>query len=298
MLPRHRAAVRRDQVGGVLDEATEAPPATGILELEVDAHVHAAVAEVAVGNAVEGAVLQQRVEVAQVGAQPLGRHGGVLPARLRRPAQRARGEPGTVLADPPERQLLGDVGDDPVRHAGRGRDGLRLGLRRPGVRPRDLREQPALPVGQLRVAGHHVGDALVEALAGDQRVLEQGGYGVGGVGHRRVAEHGERPDGRVLDQPHGRVEDQAERALGADQEAVEAAPVLGQQVLEGVAGDLATEPAELGADGAEVLVDEGIECRELVVSRRSLPRSSTTDSTTEPSASSTVSASTLSTVRP
>ena len=103
------------------------------------------------------------------------------------------------------------------------------------------------------------GDALVEPLARDERVLQEGGYGVRGIGHRRVAEHGERPGGRVLDEPDGRLEDQPEGALGAHQEAVETAAPLGEQVLEGVAGDLTTEATELGADGAEVLVHQAVQ---------------------------------------
>ena len=51
---------------------------------EVDPHVHAAVAEVAVGHAVEAVLAQQVVEVAQPGAEVLGRDGGVLPAGVRR----------------------------------------------------------------------------------------------------------------------------------------------------------------------------------------------------------------------
>ena len=94
------------------------PRPRGVLELEVDPHVHAAVAEVAVGNAVQRALLEERVEVAQVGAELGGRHGGVLPAGLRGSAQRTGRQAGAVLADPPQRQLLRDVGDDPVRYAG------------------------------------------------------------------------------------------------------------------------------------------------------------------------------------
>ena len=48
----------------------------------------------------------------------------------------------------------------------------------------------------------------------------------------------------------------AEGALGADQGPGEVAAVLGQQVLERVAGDLAAEAAELGADGGEVRADQ------------------------------------------
>ena len=113
------------------------------------------------------------------------------------------------------------------------------------------------PSGSSGAALHHVCDPLVEALAGDERVLQQGGYGVRRVGHRRVAEHRQRAERGVLDEAHGRVEDDAQGALGADEEPVEPAAVLREQVLEGVAGDLAAEAAELGADDVEVLVDEG-----------------------------------------
>ena len=56
VLARHRAAVRRHQVGRVLDELPVAAAPAGVLELEVDAHVHAAVAEVAVRDAVQRAL--------------------------------------------------------------------------------------------------------------------------------------------------------------------------------------------------------------------------------------------------
>ena len=72
VLARHRAAVRRHQRRCLLDEVPESPSPTGILELEVDAHVHAAVTEVAVGDTVERALLEQRVEVAQVGTELSG----------------------------------------------------------------------------------------------------------------------------------------------------------------------------------------------------------------------------------
>ena len=104
---------------------------------------------------------------------------------------------------------------------------------------------------------HQVGDPLVQPLAGHEWVLQQCGYGVCGVGHRRVAQDRQRPGRGVLDQTHRRVEHDAEGALGADQEAVEPTAVLWQQVLEGVAGHLAPEAAELGAGDLEVPVDRG-----------------------------------------
>ena len=87
-------------------------------------------------------------------------------------------------------------------------------------------------------------------------MLEQRGHGVGGLGHVGVRQDGERPVRRVAHQPDVRVQDHAEGALGAGQEAVEAPAALGQQVLHRVAGHLAAEAAELGAHGAELGVDE------------------------------------------
>ena len=79
---------------------------------------------------------------------------------------------------------------------------------------------------------------------------------VGGVGHRGVAEHDQAPPRGVGDQAHGGAQDEGERALAADQRPGHVEAALGQQVLEGVAGHLAPEPAELGADRAEVGVDD------------------------------------------
>ena len=74
-----------------------------------------------------------------------------------------------------------------------------------------------------------------------------------------VAEHGQGHRLRRRDQPDGRAEDHAERAFGAGQELREIRAVLRQQVLQGVAGHLPGEPAELGADHAEVRRDQGVE---------------------------------------
>ena len=81
-------------------------------ELEVDAHVQAAVAEVAVDDPVAVVAGHEVLEVAQVVPEVLRRHGGVLPARPRLgPGGSAGGEPGALLPDPPEGLLVGGVGD-------------------------------------------------------------------------------------------------------------------------------------------------------------------------------------------
>ena len=123
------------------------------LEREVDPHVHAAVAEVAVGHAVEAVPLQQLVEVAQPGAQPVRRDRGVLPAGVRRGLQAAGGQAGAVLADPPERGRLGGVGHQPVpecaaprpRPGGQRRAPRRRRARRTASRRRSAAPAPRRP---------------------------------------------------------------------------------------------------------------------------------------------------------
>ena len=283
VLAGHAAAVPGSQGGGRLDESPEPPGAVPLAQREVDAHVHAAVTEVAVGHAVEAGLPQQRVEAAQVVPQPVGGHGGVLPAALRRPVEAARGEPGAVLPDPPERSGLGSIRHDAhVDRAGVAGHCRRGTLRLLDGATGDLGEQPAPAARQLRHRGagstHHVDDAGVEALAGNEGVPKQTGHRVGGLEHVRVAEHREGAGRRVLDEPHGRRGDDGERALAADQEAGDVAAVLRQQLLEGVAGHLTREAAELGAHGRQPRVHEGVETVEqrgrgpLVSEPQPLPR--------------------------
>ncbi len=249
-------ARERGRAGG--EEVAEGPPA--VVEGEVDAHVHAAVAEVAVGHAVEPVLDQQRVEVPQPGAEVLGRHGGVLPPRVRRAGQAAGGQPGPVLADPPQRGGLAGIGDQAVAD----RSGRVAQTRDQvgGALAGDLREEPA---GAGRQVGDPAGpgadqvdDAGVEALAGDhpggvaggdaRAALGPGGqqrrHGVGGLGHGGIAEHQQQPLGVVDDQGDRGLADQGERPLRAGDQPVQPAPVLGQQLLERVAADLAGEPSE------------------------------------------------------
>ena len=80
MLARERAAVADHQVGRLVHEGAELADALRRLQVEVDAHVDAALAEVAeVGGAV-AVLVEQGCLLAQVVAQLLRGHGGVLPA--------------------------------------------------------------------------------------------------------------------------------------------------------------------------------------------------------------------------
>jgi hypothetical protein len=69
-----------DQVGGLLQEGAPPPQPAHAERIEVDPAVDAAVAEVTVERGPVVVAVQQRVEVAQVLAEALRWHGGVLPS--------------------------------------------------------------------------------------------------------------------------------------------------------------------------------------------------------------------------
>ena len=96
---------------------------------------------------------------------------------------------------------------------------------------------------------------------------EERGNVVGGLDHGVVAEGGEH--GRVgqWHEAHGDGQDEDEGAFRACEHRGEVAPALGGQVLEGIAGDLALEAAELRADRGQVGVDEGGEPRHVAQRR-------------------------------
>ena len=150
VLARERPAVRDGQVRRVLHERAEVGDARLREQVEVDPDVQAPVAEVAVVGAAAAVLAQQRVELPQVGAEPLGRHGGVLPARPRLVTVRAAGDDARpVLPDPPQRPLRHRVADDQRRRP-RHRLGDRLGRRLrlgPGG-PAGLHVEPAAARGQ------------------------------------------------------------------------------------------------------------------------------------------------------
>src|SRR5882762_3882382 len=74
------AAVGEGDVGGAVDELAEFENAGGGFEVEVEAHVNAALAEVAVHGAGVAELLHEGVDGAEVAAELEGIDGGVLPA--------------------------------------------------------------------------------------------------------------------------------------------------------------------------------------------------------------------------
>ena len=153
VLAGHRPAVRRDQPARVERERPQAPSCRGLVrERDVQPQVHAPITEVPVCQTVHPAGGHQGLELAQVGPEPLGRHGRVLEPG---PRGIARGsparEPSAIRSDPPHRGGLGPRREDArgaspgVGHQSRGaREGLVERV------PADLDHQPARTLRQVR----------------------------------------------------------------------------------------------------------------------------------------------------
>ena len=247
-----------DEIGGLGEERAVVVAAARGGEVEGDAAVHAALAEVPVQGGLVVEAVQQGAERAQVRAEPGRRDGGVLPARQ---PLRAAGEVGggaeRALARAPDAALLGGIGQNGGAGAGaaevalavaRGAGGLG------GARARELGQQPAVAGGEaVQVAEQ----GRVHALQPGRPVPEHLADVVGGDGDVREAEHGQRPVGGLLDERDRRLQDRDQRALAADQRAGDVQPALGQQLVEVVAGHAAREVGEAGADRVRVAVAQG-----------------------------------------
>ena len=154
MLARQRTAVVGHEVGGLLHEGSVAADADCRPEVEVDAGVDAAIAEVPVEGAAVSEAVQEAAEVAQVVAQTLGRDGGVLPPLPRAGLVGHQGGGAEArLPHLPHRPLLGRVlvelhGRCVARlvEVGHEAAGQLVGLLL-GVGP-ELHEQPAAPLRQ------------------------------------------------------------------------------------------------------------------------------------------------------
>ena len=198
-------------------------------------------------------------------------------ARARRAARRSRAarrpscSGGTAASSQPEYAGLprlraaSPAPSSRIRHSAAASAGsvTRRTPSRPGRRPRprpaasasvagDLHEQPARAARQLgyaaTTAAHQVDDPRVEAFARDQPSTvadsaSRPGTASAASAIDRIAQHHQVPR-LVGHQRHGRLADQRQGPLRADQEPVQAAP-LGQQVLERVAAHLPGEPAEV-----------------------------------------------------
>ena len=240
----------------------------------------APVPEVPVEQAVDGELPHEGREVAQVGAQAGGGHGRVLEARpcllVALPGGGVqRGAPaqsGAVRSDAPQggRLVAGRVDDDGVGVGGPGErvcagQGVLGGL----VGAAHLAQQPPVAVGQCGdragalVAAHGVHEAPVHALDRQWRVPEDGGHVVGRLDHSGVAQGHEDGRGGQGDQADRDGQQRDQRPLGAREHRRKVAAPLGGEVLQGVAGHLASEGPQFAADGSQVGADQGGQPRDL-----------------------------------
>src|SRR6476620_195980 len=256
--------MRSDQVCRFLDEFAHGTGRRA--EREVDASVHASVTEMPVGKRVELVAGEQGLELAQVPCQPVWRDRRVLPPRPRGVTVRCpTTQSGAVLPDSPQRggSLTGN--DSGVLRPGArnqpspGRDRLchrrsaRLG-KQPTATARQGRHgsNTPTPADDLHQAG-------VETFESQRSVWQKRRDRLRCRRHVRVAEDDERDSCRRRREPHRGSGDHTEGALGPDEKPGYVEAVLGKQVLERVARNLAAEPPELGTDHSEPVTHDVVE---------------------------------------
>ena len=274
VLAGERAAVGDDEVCALLHERPERLHAGGGLQVEVHAGVHAPLAEVAVVDAPVAVVVEDLLEVAQVGAELVGVDGGVLPVALGVHVPGGAAVADRALADLPDADLVELVDDHPgidlrpVPEQLERAPGLVLDL--VSIVAAEFDVQPRAPFGEERALGRepslgdHVLDQLVvEPLEPDRLgSLEDHRDVVGGLEHIGIAEQQRAALLRARDQADRRVEDVRAGALGADERARDVEAVLGEQLVEVVAGHAA---GDVGVFGSYPVADAVSEVFELLV---------------------------------
>ena len=265
VLARERAAVGHHQLGRLVHEAPELLDPVGGLEVEVDAVVDAALAEVAVEHAVVAVLVHERAQIAQVGAHLVGRHAGILPPG---PLPLLPGRVGAGadagLADLPHPRHLRRVGVE--GHVGRIGHVVQREHQLPGllgglleVVGAELHDQEAAACGE-QVGGERVlpldgaQQAVVEGLQADGSGGEDLGHVVAGRGDVGVAQHQEHARLGAGDQAQQGLEDRDAGALAAHQRPGDVEAVLGQQLVEAEARDPAGDVGEARADQVGVAV--------------------------------------------
>ena len=238
---------------------------------------------------------RERAQVAQVGAELLGRHGRVLPALpARRRARDARGGAERGFAQPPDG--CASVAGSSYRATAGGCGRLRRGPRAPAPRP----PPPAGPRRRIRPAASRrpaAGAALLRMYARAPELRQQVVHPTSSAdraetpGRRHVvgrlvdvgiAEDEPGPGRRAVHEARRWLRGRHARALGAHERAGDVEAVFGQELVQVVARDAAGDVGEPRADQSGVVVAQraqpgvdlaaaaagGDDPRELVVARR------------------------------
>src|SRR5438067_4410313 len=80
MFARKRAAMFHDQISSFFDERAKLLHARRRFEIEVDARMDATLSEVSIETAKVAVFVEKPLQIAQVTAKPMRRHGGIFPA--------------------------------------------------------------------------------------------------------------------------------------------------------------------------------------------------------------------------
>ena len=267
-----RASVANNEIGGLFHELAKLADAFGGFEVVIHARVHAGVAEVSVERAVVMEVLHQPAQVAEVGAESLGRDRGILetfPAQ--RFARNVRSHAQTGLTDIPNAPRLPWIGEqahvgrscraiEPLHQIAR----LRFGLGDSVCAEFDY--QPAAAFRQQRQAFevHTLAPArcdhdVVQTFEADGAMLHNLRDVVGGKINIGPSDNEQHPRRRTLDETASGLENRDASAFRADQRAGHVKTAFGQQVVEVVSGNAPWNVRELAADLVAVAVREGLE---------------------------------------
>src|SRR5688572_5738439 len=112
MLARQRSAITDDKICRLVDELAIVTDAVRRFEIEVRPRVDTSLTEVAVDRSVVPVPIEQPPKVAQILAEPFGRHCRVLPALPRRRLSRCEGRcPEARLSDGPHHAHVGGIGE-------------------------------------------------------------------------------------------------------------------------------------------------------------------------------------------
>ena len=266
VLATERSAKTNDNVGGAVDEFAELLIPFAVEEIEVDAHVHAALAVVAVERAAVTEFVHQLGERAQIVAELCRRHGRILPAF---PAVRLAGHKHhraqRRLAHVPNAGRFlrrADVGGWRIGPRLRcARDLFGFGARFFRGPRAHLDQQEAHPGRELvqllqrqSLAAHELDQEMVETLESDGLVLQRLGNGVGRLECIGESQHREHAIGRAGGQVESGGKHVDASAFRSNQRAGYVEAALGQQLVQVVTGDAARNAGEPFADQHRVVV--------------------------------------------
>ncbi len=260
------AAVADHEVGGLFHKLAEVGDARFRLQIEIDASVHAGVAEVAVERAFVAVRGHHLAQIAEIAAKFFGGDGGVFPAFPAHGfAGHVRGHAESRFADFPHAfdlllvgveahvRRMGAVGESLHQSAG-------LGFGFPRGFSAELNHQPSAAFGQQREAfgvdsfRSRVADQkIVEAFESDGLVRHDFGNVVGTLINVGIGDDQQHAFRRTLDQAARRFENGDAGALGADEGAGHVEAILGQKEVQVVAGDAAGDFGKALADEIAVV---------------------------------------------